>query len=95
MRLCAEKARAIREEILHVDPTAEIYLFGSRADDSAKGGDIDLLVISDCLDFRGILAVRRRILDRIGWQQLDLIVRGKTDVDEPFIELARQNGIKL
>src|SRR6266581_1481764 len=42
MRLGVDEAKAIREEIQRSDPTAEIYLFGSRTDDAARGGDIDL-----------------------------------------------------
>ena len=31
----------------------------------ARGGDIDLLVVSDVLNFREVLRLRRAILDRI------------------------------
>lgn len=95
MRLQAQEITAIREEIRRADPAAEIYLHGSRADDAAKGGDIDLLVVSDHLDFRGVLRTRRRILDRIGWQQLDLTVRRRDQMSEPFAALAMEKGIKL
>jgi predicted nucleotidyltransferase len=43
MRLGANEAKAVGEEVRRLDPAAEIYLYGSRANDSAKGGDIDLL----------------------------------------------------
>ena len=69
MRLEPGHADAIREEIHRLDPSAEIYLFGSRTNDAAGGGDIDLLVVSDTLTFRHILQLRRAILDRIGWQK--------------------------
>jgi predicted nucleotidyltransferase len=95
MRLGANEARAIGEEIRRLDPGAEIYLYGSRANDSAKGGDIDLLVVSDQLGFRDVLRLRTRILDRIGWQQLDLSVRRRDQVDEPLAALAQETGVKL
>ena len=95
MRLGANEVKTIREEIWQSDPAAEIYLYGSRADDSAKGGDIDLLVVSDRLGFRDVLRLRTRILDRIGWQQLDLVVRRRDQVDEPLAAMAQETGIKL
>jgi predicted nucleotidyltransferase len=95
MRLETDQSTAIREEIRRADPGAEIYLYGSRADDTRRGGDIDLLVISDRLGFRDLLALRRAILDRIGWQQLDLMMRRRDQLEEPLAILAQQTGIKL
>ncbi len=95
MRLEANQLKAIREEVRQSDPAAEIYLFGSRADDAARGGDIDLLVVSDKLGFREVLRLRIRILDRIGWQQLDLLVRRPDQMDEPLAAMAQETGIKL
>jgi predicted nucleotidyltransferase len=95
MRLGANEAKAVGEEVRRLDPAAEIYLYGSRANDSAKGGDIDLLVVSDTLEFRDVLRLRTRILDRIGWQQLDLLVRRRDQADEPLAAMAQETGIKL
>jgi len=95
MRLSATDISAIREEIGRLDPEAEVYLFGSRVDDTARGGDIDLLVLSDTLGFRDVLRLRRRILDRIGWQQLDLVARRRDQADEPFAAMAVETGVKL
>ncbi len=95
MRLSPDQLQAIREEIRRADPAAEIYLYGSRVDDAAKGGDIDLLVVSDKLGFRELLHLRTAILDRIGWQQLDLVVRRPDQLNEPLAVVARQTGIKL
>lgn len=95
MRLTAQQARIIREEVRRCDPQAEVYLFGSRAIDTARGGDIDLLVLSEKINFRDLLQLRRRILDAIGWQQLDLVVRRHDQLDEPLAALAKETGIKL
>ncbi|HXP62642.1 MAG TPA: nucleotidyltransferase domain-containing protein [Dongiaceae bacterium] len=95
MRLGANEAKTICEQIRQCDPAAEIYLFGSRADDSAKGGDIDLLVVSDKLGFRDVLKLRTAILDRIGWQQLDVVVRRRNQLSEPLAAVAMQTGVKL
>ena len=46
MRITENEQQVIRQAIAEIDPNADIYLFGSKADDHARGGDIDLLVIS-------------------------------------------------
>ena len=46
MRLSTQEQQAVSQAIHQTDAGAAIYLFGSRADDTAKGGDIDLLVLS-------------------------------------------------
>jgi len=95
MRLSAAEIETIRGEIHRLDPDADIHLFGSRTDDQARGGDIDLLVISDRLTFRDLLHLRTAILDKIGWQQLDLVIRRREEVREPFVALAIATGIPL
>ena len=95
MRLSASEIAAIREEIGRLDPNAGVYLYGSRVDDTARGGDVDLLIISDTLGFQEVLRLRIRILDRIGWQQLDLVVRRRDQVNEPLAAMARETGVKL
>jgi predicted nucleotidyltransferase len=95
MRLEANQLKTIQEEVRRLDPAAEVYLYGSRTDDAARGGDIDLMVVSDTLGFRDVLRLRTRILDRIGWQQLDLMVRRRDQADEPLAAMALETGIRL
>lgn len=95
MRLAPDTVEAIRAAVRAADPAAEVYLHGSRLDDAARGGDIDLLVVSDVLNLREVLRLRRAILDRIGWQQLDLTVRRRDQLDEPFAAHCRRHGLKL
>jgi predicted nucleotidyltransferase len=95
MRLSPEAVQAIREEVARADPQAEVWLFGSRTRDEAKGGDIDLLVVSERLGFADELRLRAALLDRIGWQRLDLVVRPRSRLGEPFAALALETGIRL
>ena len=95
MRLSGQEVRAIQAEVRSLDPEAEILLYGSRADDAARGGDIDLLVITDKLGIRELLRLRRGILDRIGWQQLDLVLRRRDQLNESLALAARETGVRL
>ena len=95
MRLSQSQCAAIREAVLIRDPNAQILLFGSRADDRRRGGDIDLLVLSDRLGFEDVWPIRRDILDRIGWQKLDLIVEKSGKKHSAIARIALETGVRL
>jgi predicted nucleotidyltransferase len=95
MRLTPREQKIITQAIRALDQEAQIYLFGSRVDDHLKGGDIDLLVISETLDFADVLKLRRMILDQIGWQQLDLIIKKHSELKEPFVVEAIETGVEF
>lgn len=45
MRLTNKELDIIKKEVISIFSESKIYLFGSRLDDSKKGGDIDLYII--------------------------------------------------
>jgi len=93
MRLSDTERDAIRQTITALDPDARIYLFGSRTDDTKRGGDIDLLIISSRLkhDERG--KIRWNLWEQIGEQKIDIII-ARDDAD-PFVKIALQSGVPL
>jgi len=91
MRL--DKADQIKSIFLSHDPQAEVILFGSRVDDHKHGGDIELLVISDKIDFSAKLNILIKIYDLIGEQKIDLIIT--KNLSDPFHKHAFNTGIKL
>ena len=56
--------------------SAQIWVFGSRADDSKRGGDIDLYIETDLtVDIvKAKLAFRKSIWPTFGEQKIDLVV---------------------
>ncbi len=78
----------------------ELRLFGSRADDSRKGGDIDLLINVALTDPTEIARAHTRFLSRVyaqmGEQKLDVLIDfpGRQS-KAPIFELARQEGVRL
>jgi predicted nucleotidyltransferase len=45
MRLTQKEIETIKSTILNLFGEVKIYIFGSRLDDEAKGGDIDIFII--------------------------------------------------
>jgi len=95
MRITAKEKSVICQAIHALDSEALIYLFGSQVDDQARGGDIDLLILSDTLRFQDLLKLRRVILDQIGWQQLDILIKTRSELNHPFVENAIETGLLL
>ena len=85
MRLTEKEISAIKNNILRFDATAKIYLFGSRVNKNEKGGDIDILVISDKIGFNEKIKIRTGIFKEIEEQKLDLVV--KKDFDDVFVQM--------
>ena len=75
-----------------------IVLFGSRADPSRLGGDIDLLVTLYPLQpvdvYRFTQRLRLALEDRLGEQRIDVIVDDGHG-DGIFPALARETGVEL
>jgi predicted nucleotidyltransferase len=87
MRLKPEIRTFIKELALKLFPNAEIYLFGSRIDNQALGGDIDILILSEQkLDNKKLRLFRLAFYKKFGWQKIDLINFTK-DQDTTFKKL--------
>jgi uncharacterized protein len=95
MRLTPHQRTAILTAVGKQDPKAQIILFGSRADDRARGGDIDLLIVSDVIGLHEEWEIRRDVLDEIGWQKLDLVVRRRNQPESAIVSVAMETGIPL
>jgi len=95
MRLKESEIEAIGKTFVDVFEHGEIYLFGSRTDDSQRGGDIDLYIHSMSnerlsakkIDF--LVGIKRKI----GIQKIDLVIdRGS---DRLIDRKAKETGILL
>ena len=93
MRLKDEEKQVILQTIHSIDPNAKIYLFGSRVNDSDKGGDIDLLVFSRKISYEDKLTVKKNIFSVLEEQKIDLIVT--KDGSEPFVRMVLEQGVQL
>ncbi len=96
MRL-TEKERAVLKEIVRrADPEAEVYLYGSRADDALKGGDIDLLILSRRLTLSNKLDFLVQMKDALGEQKIDILIKtpeaGRAD---PFARDVLKAALRL
>jgi predicted nucleotidyltransferase len=98
MRLAPETIpallRAVRESFTE---NADVWLFGSRTDDSKRGGDIDLYIETDIQ--HGIVTrrsdLRRKLEEIYGDRKIDLAIRPRSRAPHPLHEIARQHGILL
>ena len=93
MRLDAKEQSAISDTIRQVDADALIYLFGSRADDAAKGGDIDLLVLSKTIDLMTKLDILMQLHQKLGERKIDIAVYA--NAARPFARMVIKEGVRL
>ncbi len=94
MRLTADQAKAIRQCVHRFDPEAEVALFGSRTEDTRRGGDIDLLIISKHIGVRERLCLQSALEDALGLRKIDLVI--VPDVEKnPFAKFVQEGSIPL
>ena len=98
MRLSNQEINSIKKAFKEVFGDGEIFLFGSRVDDSKKGGDIDLYIQSNyTLDTKQMLDKKIKfklaLYDKIGEQKIDVII--SKDKDSSIEKEALQTGIPL
>jgi len=88
--------RSVAREIF--GPGASVRLFGSRVDDRARGGDIDLLVeLPQAVEDRNRKALRMvaRLQQELGDQPFDVLVLDPTTSQQPIHRQARRTGIEI
>lgn len=87
---------AFRESFLAAD---NLWIFGSRVNPKARGGDIDLYVETTLkaeLAVKARLKFMRLICEKIGEQKIDLVLRLlKDEVKLDIYDIARKEGVKL
>ena len=94
MKLKKYEIDAIKTTFKDVFKDGDIYLFGSRVDDSKKGGDIDLYIstpetknlVSKKIDFLV------KLKQKIGEQRIDVVLDYKQN---RLIDKIAKEGIKL
>lgn len=101
MRLSDQQRLIIRNAVTeNFGAEANVWLFGSRVDDTAHGGDIDLYIEAATDDADAIVESKLRFLvalyKRLGQQKIDVVIRRPGfKEDLPIFQVARQTGIKL
>lgn len=99
MRLSKNQIEVIRRTVREIfGVEADVKLFGSRANDDARGGDIDLLVEMPTIVVepeRKTLQLVARLQLRLGDQPIDVLVLDPSTPRQPIYEQAIRTGIKL
>ena len=93
MRLSKTEIEAISQTVRCLDDQARICLFGSRADDQKRGGDIDLLILSDKLSEFDRGTIRLILHEKLGEQKIDIVIA--RDLSDPFVRVALSEGVLL
>jgi predicted nucleotidyltransferase len=94
MRLNPSELSAIRTTLGAVDSLGQVYLYGSRADDSRRGGDIDLFLdAKQAIDLKTALTLQYRLTAACD-TRVDLLIKTPDQADLPIHQIARK-GIRL
>ena len=99
MRISSQEAVIIKDTVTSVvGDSCHVTLFGSRVDDTAKGGDIDLLVeVPEAQLNRASTASRlaASLQIRLGDRRIDVILVDPATPKQDIHKHARQQGVRL
>ena len=99
MRLTPAQIESIRRIVAELaGPDASVRLFGSRVDDHARGGDVDLLVeLPHVVDDPARLAaqIAGRVSRAMYGRKVDVVLSAPNLKTLPIHEAARRQGVVL
>lgn len=99
MRLTASQAQITKNTVARlVGVPNTVWLFGSRVDDSRRGGDIDLLIETEvALPNRAdtLCRLHGALIMALGDRKLDIALKNARTVEAPIFEIARRTGVLL
>jgi uncharacterized protein len=93
MRITEHEKNVIIDAVKSIDPNAKVWLFGSRVDDSKKGGDIDIGILSLKVDVMEEIEIRQKMYDKIGERKIDIVI--SKDGHDVFFKYTVKKGILL
>jgi len=96
VRLSKEKVKTIKRLASSIFYSDDVYLFGSRVDDSLKGGDIDIYLKTSKKDaiLKSKIIFLREFEKEFGEQKVDLLVDNGL-IQKEIFNIAQEKGIKL
>ncbi|MDP4536892.1 nucleotidyltransferase domain-containing protein [Alkalimonas collagenimarina] len=100
MRLSSHQQTLIKQVLSkHFGDSSEIRVFGSRLDDNARGGDIDLYIEPVLTMADDIVEAKLNALvelhQQLGEQKIDLVINRKKGLVLPIYQVAKQQGVLL
>jgi hypothetical protein len=84
----------------HFAPTDHLWLFGSRVDANARGGDIDLYIETTIIPSQEVLDNKLSFLcelyEAIGLQKIDVVLNlVGSNTHLPIYDIAKSEGVQL
>jgi predicted nucleotidyltransferase len=98
VRLSSTQLEVIKRGIIKIcGQSAKLWLFGSRVDDTKKGGDIDLYVEVEpqISDFEAKIKLMGFFETHLGEQKIDILIRSYDRPMTAMQEIAKTTGIEI
>lgn len=101
MRLSSKQIKIIQSTVhnlLNANQQVELWLFGSRINDQALGGDIDLCLCLPEADYSKLGRIKRELRPALEEKldiPVDLVVQNKLEEPKLVVRIAMEKGIRL
>ena len=99
MRLTPEQIHIIKSTAQSVlGESAQVILFGSRVDDTLKGGDIDLLMELDTRvpnKTQAIGQIYAQLIRGLGDRKIDILIKDPSTQPAAIFSVAKEKGVRL
>lgn len=81
----------------HINADITVWLFGSRVDDSAKGGDIDLMIETPELPnpVERKIKLKLALAERLGDEKIDILLHDRNLPLAAIHRIAKEEGVEL